>query len=93
MHQPFQRPVLRYRAAAVASGMVDGYDNVRQTQDGGSGCTQSRRTRPARRHSAAMLSSSADFLQAQCPGNKLKYLVWAFQKLSLMPPIVETRPR
>ena len=28
VRQPFQRPVLRYRVAAAASGMVDGYDNV-----------------------------------------------------------------
>ena len=35
MRQPFQRPVLRYRVAAAASSMVDGYDNVPQTLDGG----------------------------------------------------------
>ena len=28
VRQPFQRPVLRYRVAAAASSMVDGYDNV-----------------------------------------------------------------
>ena len=70
MRQPFQRPVLRYRAAAAASGMVDGYDNVPQTLDGG--LAEHGAAAHGRRGTVSAAMLSARFLQAQCPGNKLK---------------------